>query len=118
MTWTQLLANQDVQSRRASKSEFDAMRALITRDLAEATIAALSADRRFATAYNAALQAATGDATLIHRRECVRSLGASMRECWGARPRPSFESLDAALLSSPDDCIFSLFRNRRRIINR
>jgi allantoicase len=34
------------------------MRALIARDLADAAIAGLSADRRFATAYNAALQAA------------------------------------------------------------
>ena len=34
------------------------MRALIARDLADAGIAGLSADRRFATAYNAALQAA------------------------------------------------------------
>ena len=32
------------------------MRALIARDLADAGIAGLSADRRFATAYNAALQ--------------------------------------------------------------
>jgi len=34
------------------------MRALIARDLADAGLAGLSADRRFATAYNAALQAA------------------------------------------------------------
>jgi hypothetical protein len=34
------------------------MRALVARDLADARIAGLSADRRFATAYNAALQAA------------------------------------------------------------
>ena len=34
------------------------MRALIARDLADAAIAGLSSDRRFATAYNAALQAA------------------------------------------------------------
>ena len=33
------------------------MRALIARDLADASLAGLSADRRFATAYNAALQA-------------------------------------------------------------
>jgi len=32
---------------------------VIERDLADAAIAALSADRRFATAYNAALQTAT-----------------------------------------------------------
>ena len=34
------------------------MRALVTRDLADAGIVGLSADRRFATAYNGALQAA------------------------------------------------------------
>jgi len=34
------------------------MRALIARDLADASLAGLSADRRFATAYNTALQAA------------------------------------------------------------
>lgn len=33
------------------------MRALVARDLADATVAGLSADRRFATAYNAALLA-------------------------------------------------------------
>ena len=34
------------------------MRALVTRDLADSKVSGLSADRRFATAYNAALQAA------------------------------------------------------------
>jgi hypothetical protein len=34
------------------------MRALVARDLADATVAGLSADRRFATAYNAGLLAA------------------------------------------------------------
>ena len=34
------------------------MRALVARDLADADVPGLSADRRFATAYNAALQAA------------------------------------------------------------
>ena len=34
------------------------MRALVARDLADSKVAGLSADRRFATAYNAALQAA------------------------------------------------------------
>ncbi len=34
------------------------MRALVARDLADAKVEGLSADRRFATAYNAALQAA------------------------------------------------------------
>jgi SAV_6107-like HEPN len=34
------------------------MRALVARDLADSKVSGLSADRRFATAYNAALQAA------------------------------------------------------------
>ena len=58
MTWKKLLGGHDVQPHRTSKTELDNMRALVARDLADAGIAGLSADRRFATAYNAALQAA------------------------------------------------------------
>jgi len=50
-----LLASRDVQRHRTSKKELDDVRALIARDLADAGVTALSADRRFATAYNAAL---------------------------------------------------------------
>lgn len=58
MTWPSLLANKEAQKHKTSKKELDNMRALIARDLADAAIAGLSSDRRFATAYNAALQAA------------------------------------------------------------
>jgi len=58
VTWTSLLANKEAQKHKTSKKELDNMRALIARDLADAAIAGLSSDRRFATAYNAALQAA------------------------------------------------------------
>ena len=58
MSWTKLLASKEAQRHKTSKKELDNMRALIARDLADAAIAGLSADRRFATAYNAALQAA------------------------------------------------------------
>lgn len=58
MTWTKLLASKDAQRHKTSKKELDNMRALIARDLGDAAVAGLSADRRFATAYNAALQAA------------------------------------------------------------
>lgn len=58
MTWKKLLANRDAQKHGASRQELDNMRQLIARDLGDAAIAGLSADRRFATAYNAALQAA------------------------------------------------------------
>jgi hypothetical protein len=58
VTWTKLLAGKDVQHHRTSKKELDEMRALVARDLADAGVDGLSADRRYATAYNAALQAA------------------------------------------------------------
>jgi N-acyl-D-aspartate/D-glutamate deacylase len=58
VTWTNLLANKEAQRHKTSKKELDNMRALIARDLADAGIVGLSADRRFATAYNAALQVA------------------------------------------------------------
>jgi len=53
------LASRDVQRHRTSKQELDDLRALVVRDLADASIAELSADRRFATAYNAALLASS-----------------------------------------------------------
>jgi len=58
-SWQQWLAKGDVKTHQTSKHEIDNLRALIRRDLADAAVTALSADRRFATAYNAALQAAT-----------------------------------------------------------
>jgi hypothetical protein len=58
VTWTESLANHDVQRHRTSKEELDDMRAFVARDLADAKVVGLSSDRRFATAYNAVLQAA------------------------------------------------------------
>lgn len=54
-----MLASQRLKTHTTSKRELDDLRAAVERDLADAIIAALSADRRFATAYNAALQTAT-----------------------------------------------------------
>jgi hypothetical protein len=58
MSWRQLLAQRRVHPHTTSKQELDGLRALIDRDLVDAALPALSADRRFATAYNAALQLA------------------------------------------------------------
>ena len=57
MTWAQLLANNEIKQHKTSKAELDKIRVAIHRDLADASLKGLSADRRFATAYNAALQA-------------------------------------------------------------
>src|SRR5262249_48808970 len=78
VTWTTLLASRDVQRHRTSKREFDDMRALVARDLADVQVAALSADRRFATAYNAALQTANmANRRVVFGREHVDEAGCS-----------------------------------------
>ena len=51
MSWNQLLAQRKVQSHRTSREKLDQLRALVERDLTDAAIIGLSADRRFATAY-------------------------------------------------------------------
>src|SRR5512135_573712 len=58
MTWQQLLSSNRVRTHRTSKQELDDLRTVIERDLHDAGISGLSADRSFATAYNAALQTA------------------------------------------------------------
>ncbi len=59
MNWKQSLVKGEVKPHQTSKQELDNIRNLIARDLADASVLALSADRRFATAYNAALQSGT-----------------------------------------------------------
>jgi hypothetical protein len=56
VTWMKLLARREAKKHKTSKKELDNKRALIARDLTDAAIAGLSADWRFATAYNAASQ--------------------------------------------------------------
>jgi len=51
VTWTQLLASNEVQRHKTSKKELDKLRAVIARDFADASLDGV-------TAYNAALQAA------------------------------------------------------------
>lgn len=53
-----MLGSRDVQRHRTSRRELDDLRALVARDLADAAVVSVSADRRFATAYNAALLSA------------------------------------------------------------
>ena len=55
-TWKQFVANGDISPHATSKKEVANLLAVVKRDLRDASIAGLSADRQFATAYNAALQ--------------------------------------------------------------
>ena len=58
MSWKALLAARKIHTHQSSKQELDELRAVVKRDLSDAALPALSEDRRFATAYNAALQVA------------------------------------------------------------
>lgn len=58
MTWQQLLTQNRIRQHTTSKNELEDLRGVVARDLNDAAIPGLSADRSFATAYNAALQLA------------------------------------------------------------
>lgn len=55
VSWQQLLAGNRVRAHTTNKQELDALRSVVERDLRDAALTDLSEDRRFATAYNAAL---------------------------------------------------------------
>lgn len=56
MSLTELLAGKRIQRHVTSPGEIVGLRKLVTRDLQDAGVSGLSADRIFATAYNAVLQ--------------------------------------------------------------
>jgi hypothetical protein len=58
MSWKKLLQENKIHRHITSRQELIEIRRLVARDLTDAAIPALSEDRRFATAYNAALQSA------------------------------------------------------------
>jgi hypothetical protein len=58
MSWKTLLQSSRVHRHTTSLQEISELRRVVARDLADSAIPALSEDRRFATAYNAALQTA------------------------------------------------------------
>ena len=57
--YERLLRERRIRAHNTNPAEIASLFAVVERDLADASIEVLSADRRFSTAYNAALQAAT-----------------------------------------------------------
>ncbi len=109
MSWKKLLAEGRVHPHRTSKKELDELRALIERDLEDAAIPALSDDRRFATAYNAALQAA---------KMAIACAGYRLAATSGHH-RLTFEAARLALGSSADRPLdfFEACRRKRNVID-
>jgi len=103
------LAGHDVQRHRTSKRELDDIRALVARDLADATVAGLSADRRFATAYNAALLAANMAIACAGYRVTAKT----------GHHKISFDSIKLALGAGADKYAdyFETCRRKRNVID-
>ena len=108
VTWTQLLANKEVQRHKTSKNELDKLRAVISRDLADAALRGVSTDRRFATAYNAALQAAK-----------MAIACAGYRVMGAGHHRISFEVVKLAIgkAAAPYSDYFDRCRRKRNVID-
>jgi hypothetical protein len=85
------------------------MRALVARDLADAAVAGLSADRRFATAYNAALLAANMAIACAGYRVTART----------GHHKISFDSIKLTLGSVADQYAdyFEACRRKRNVID-
>ena len=108
MTWTQLPANKEVHRHKTSKKELDKLRAVIARDFADASLDGVSADRRFATAYNAALQAAK-----------IAIAFAGYRVVGAGHHRISFEVVKLAIgkAADPYSDYFDRCRGKRNLID-
>jgi uncharacterized protein (UPF0332 family) len=108
VTWTQLLASNEVKRHKTSKKELDSLRAVIIRDLADASLNGVSADRRFATAYNAALQAAK-----------MAIACAGYRAAGAGHHRISFEAVELAIgkAADPYSDYFDRCRRKRNVID-
>jgi hypothetical protein len=103
------LASRDVQRHRTSKRELDDIRALVARDLADAIVAGLSADRRFATVYNAALLTANMAIACAGYRVTAKT----------GHHKISFDSVKLALGSGADKYAdyFETCRRKRNVID-
>ena len=103
------MASRDVQHHRTSKKELDDIRGLVARDLADAAVAGLSADRRFATAYNAALLSASMAIACAGYRVTAKT----------GHHRISFDNIKLALGAGGDKYAdyFETCRRKRNVID-
>lgn len=123
-TWQSLLAAQVVKPHKTSLAELRSLHAVVERDLADARIPQLSADRRFATAYNAVLQLATmvvacegyRVAGLGHHQTTLRALEVAMgaeasalavyfETCRRKRNQVDYDMANAATESEAEDLV-------------
>jgi hypothetical protein len=93
------LDNGRLKRQPTSRSEIESLFKVVDRDLSDAAVTGISADRRFATAYNAALQLAT----IVLRAQGYRTSGtghhwttfAVLPDALGSASRSTADYLDA-----------------------
>lgn len=108
MTLKRSLAEGRLRRQASSHDEIEGLLGVAARDLADASATVISGDRRFATAYNAALQLAT----IVLRAESYRTAGAGHH-------RTTIASLPQVLgpaLSSTADYLDAC-RSKRNIVD-
>jgi len=94
-----------LRSHQTSKNELDSIRALIKRDLDDAAVEEVSADRRFATAYNAVLQLG---------KMALACSGYRTSAAAGGHHQTTFEALELILGSTHSQLITYLDTCRRK----
>lgn len=102
------MADQKIRAHTTSKRELDDLRDIVDRDLQDAAVTGLSTDRRFATAYNAALQTAT-----------MAIVCAGYRTTGLAHHQTTFEAAELALgpTSVPMIVYFDTCRRKRNSVD-
>ncbi len=108
MPWAQLVADRKVRPHTTSLQETEDLRSVVDMDLTDAAIAGLSSDRRFATAYNAALQLAR-----------IAIACAGYRTTGSSHHQTAFEALELALgpAVAQQSAYFETCRRKRNVVD-
>ena len=134
MSWRALLAARRVSRHRTSREEIASLRAVVERDLRDAAVPGLSDDRRFATAYEAALQlarmaiacsgyrvkghgahATTFEALRLSLGPEVRDLAAYLDACRRKRNLLEYDAAHVVTSSEADELVTQAGRFRDRV---
>lgn len=110
MSWTGLLANGTVKNHTTDRREIESLRELIERDLKDADLKGLSADRKFATAYNAALQLC---------KMAIACAGYRLTVGVGHHQK-TFETVKSAVMTTDAETLadyFEICRRKRNVID-
>lgn len=110
MSWSKLSESKRLLHHKPTAEEISSLRKLIERDLDDAALTDLSADRRFATAYNAVLQLC---------KMAIACAGYRVSTSMGGHHRTTFEAVQLAMGPSVRNLAdyFETCRRMRNVID-